>query len=72
MKTKKITFIEYTYVLHAYPAEVEISLEDFHKLESGEMDMETILGKYSDIDYGCSEPLYDDSYVDSYEYKGKA
>lgn len=72
MKTKKILFTEYTYVLHEYPAEVEISLEDFHKLKSGKMDLKTIVDKYSDIDYDCDEPIYDDSYVHSYEYDGEA
>lgn len=71
MKTKTIAFTEYTYVLHAFPAEVEISLKDFNKLKSGEIDLKTIKEKYNDIDYGCSEPLYDDSYIDSYEYDGE-
>ena len=71
MKTKTITFTEYTYVLHAYPAEVKISLEDFNKLKSGEIDLETIKEKYNDIDYGCSEPIYEDSYINSFEYTGE-
>ncbi len=45
-KTKTITLIEYTYILNAYPAEVEISVEDFEKLETGKMNMNTILNKY--------------------------
>ena len=99
MKTKTITLIEYTYILHEYPAEVEISVEDFKKLETGKMNMETILSKYPyeddisvresrevalekknmetildkyDIEYaGDSEPLYDISNFDSYEYEGE-
>ena len=101
MKTKTITItlIEYTYILHEYPAEVEISVKDFKKLEMGKMNMETILSKYSfkdkipeeeskkvelekknmetiinkyNIEYeGCSEPLYDISNFDSYEYEGE-
>ncbi len=70
-KTKTIELIEYTYVLNAYPAEVEISVEDFEKLEAGKTSMETIIKKY-DIEYiGHSEPLYDFSNFDSYEYIGE-
>lgn len=71
MKTKTIAFTEYTYVLHAYPAEVEISIEDFNKLKVGEIDLEVIQKKYDDINYGCSEPNYDISYIDSFEYEGE-
>jgi len=96
---KTITLIECTYVLHEYPAEVEISIEDFNKLEVGKIKIDTILSKYSyknkipkqeskkvelekknmetiinkySIEYdGDSEPLYDCSYFDSYEYEGE-
>ena len=71
MKTKTITLIECTYVLHEYPAKVEISVEDFKKLETGKMNMETIINQY-DIKYeGYSEPLYDFSNFDSYKYEGE-
>ena len=109
MKTKTIRFTEYAYVLHAYQATVEISMEDFENLEIHRKNIQTISEKlpsfkdikskgpdtfksvetiYSNIlkveeqnintilekynaDYDCSEPLYDDSYVDSYEYDGE-
>lgn len=68
---KTIDFIEYTYVLHAYDATVEISNDDFQKLENNEITIDDIVKKYNDIDYGCSEPIYDMSYVDSLEYCGE-
>lgn len=99
MKTKKISFTEYAYVLHAYPATVEISMEDFEKLETHQKNIQTIeekfpsyhdktsreckslevekenikiiLEKYGNADYDCSEPIYDETYTDSYEYDGE-
>lgn len=62
---KKITFNEYSYVLHRYPIEVEISDEDFKLLSKGELTLEEITDKYN-VNYGCSVPIYDDMYVDSY------
>lgn len=66
---KTIEFTEYTYVLHAYPATMEISEEDFKKIENDEIKIEDIIDKY-EVDYCDSEQL-DDSYVDSYEYLGE-
>ncbi|WP_415407289.1 hypothetical protein ACLHDG_01815 [Sulfurovum sp. CS9] len=70
MKRKKIAFKEYNYVLHIYDATLEISVEDFEKLESGEIDMMTIESRYTHINYWNSESN-DESFIDSIEYLGE-
>ena len=66
-----IYFYEHSYVLHNNPATLEISEEDFQKLENKEITMEDITNKYSNINYkGYSKPIYDDTYVHGYEYLG--
>ena len=71
MKTKRIKFREYTYILYMFNAEVEISAQDFNKLESDEIDIEDIKRKYNYIDYDGGKPNFDDSSIDSYEYAGE-
>lgn len=71
MKTKKIKFREYTYVLYMFNAEVEISAQDFKKLESDEIDIGDIKRQYDYIDYDSGEPNFDNFSIDSYEYDGE-
>ena len=69
---RTIYFNEQSYVLHNYPATLEISEEDFYKLENKDITMEEIIDKYSNINYeGYSKPIYEDTYVEGYEYLGE-
>lgn len=65
--SKIIEFNEYTYVLHEFPASIEVSDSDYKKLKNGNVDLETLIDNYN-VEYsGDSEPIYDDSNFDSYE-----
>lgn len=62
---KTFEFYEYSYVLNRYPAQVEISDEDFSKLQNEEIEIVDIIDKYlNDIEYDNSEQIFDDSYLD--------
>ena len=66
---KTIYFTEYTYVLNTYRGEVEISEEDYKKLQNDEIKFEDIMGNYN-LDYdGDSEADYDNSKFDSIEWE---
>jgi len=67
--TYPITFNEYTYVMHRYPCETNISSDDYKKLQELNEDedekikkfLSYIVHKY-EIEYNdSSEPLYDDT-----------
>ncbi len=67
---KTIEFLENQYVLHQYPAKIEVSIEDLEKLQKGEVILEELLNIYEIKYNGCSEPIYEDSYlseIDTYE-----
>jgi len=64
--SKKIEFDEYTYVLHRYPVEVEVSNEDFELIKKGTLALNKIVYKY-DVEYGCDEVIYDDFIFDSFD-----
>ncbi|MDD5400817.1 MAG: hypothetical protein PHQ93_06505 [Sulfurimonas sp.] len=70
--SKKITFNEYTYVLHRYTVEVEVSEEDYTflkeeiKYKDDNEVIEYIVDKY-DLEYpNGSEPIYDVNEFDEY------
>ncbi|MDA7817061.1 hypothetical protein N9A28_02605 [Sulfurimonas sp.] len=63
---KKIIFEEFTFVLHRYPVEVEISNEDCELLENKTISLSDIVEKYS-VEYGSDEIIYDDFEFDSYD-----
>nr|WP_321267762.1 hypothetical protein [uncultured Sulfurimonas sp.] len=66
--SKKIGFDEFTFVLHRYPLEVEISNEDYKLLENKDITLEDIIDKY-DVEYdGYSEQL-DDCEIEDYHYE---
>ena len=66
--SKKIEFDEFTFVLHRYPIEVEISNKDYKLLKEKKIDLGDIVAKY-DVEYnGVSEQL-DDCEIDDYHYE---
>lgn len=66
---KKIYFTEYTYVLHEYPGEVEISDCDYFKLKNSEISMNDIMENYN-LEYdGYSNPDYEDFKFDSIQWE---
>ena len=68
LQKKSIIVSEYTYVLHKYTANVDITYQEYLGLKNGTINIEQITSKY-EIDYGCSEPIYDDTYIDEIIYE---
>ena len=68
-KTGSVTieFNEYNFVLHRYPVKVKISNEDYELLKNKKISLSDIVDEYNDLEYGCSEPLHDDTYLHGYE-----
>lgn len=65
-KMRKISFDEYTDVLHRYPIEVEITNEDLTLLENGTLELADIVSKYS-VEYGEFELIEGSEQFDSYD-----
>lgn len=66
--SKRIGFYEYTFILHRYSIEVDISDEDYDFLKNKQDYLEEIIDKY-DIEYtGISEQL-DECEIDDFHYE---
>ena len=65
-KMIKISFDEYTYVLHRYPVKVEITDEDLTLLENEILELEDIVSKY-DVEYDEVEFISGSEEFDSYD-----
>lgn len=66
--SKKISFDEYSFVLHRYPLEVKISDEDYKLLENKEIDLGDIIGKYQ-VEYDGNSEQLDDCEIEDCHYE---
>lgn len=65
---KTIFFTEYTYVLHAYTGTIEVSEEDYNKLNEYKVELSEIMDNY-DLDYDGESERLEDERFDSIEWE---